>query len=423
MLSRNRFKKGAASFYIVAISTLVLVIVSASFAAVIISELARTSNNDLAQSAYDSAMAGVEDAKLAYYNYIKCRDSGASAAKPNGDAEVKCNEIMWYMDRMDCYAVAHILGRIGEDDEVLIRETTNGDDKMSQAYTCAKINKNPGEYTISTGDGTTTGVAKVGLDARYGTADDVESIKLNLDKKADSLPSVVAVGMIQTIAKDFKLEDFDMTMRGQTDRGTVFLIPYTDEAEYLKVGDNEANKVYNAESGANIISVDGFLDSNNKTMPGNKPFAVYCPGFDSGKRCEIAIGLPKPVGWNNDEEDEDHKRSKDTFMITWTTYGKTRVGVEFCGQSIEEGSCDDSEQQSSSENGSSVIPTDGMQVVVDSTGRANDLFRRVEAVLEDTSAVSGSSLGLYNAVQADEIHKIEYALCEAKFGAENCDQQ
>ena len=69
---RKKFKEGAASFYIVAISTLILVIVAASFAAVIISEVTRTSNDDLAQSAYDAALAGVEDAKLAYYNYQKC---------------------------------------------------------------------------------------------------------------------------------------------------------------------------------------------------------------------------------------------------------------------------------------------------------------------------------------------------------------
>ena len=65
----RKFRKGAASFYIVAISTLILLIVAMSFAAVIIYEVTRTSNDDLSQSAYDSALAGVEDAKLAFYNY------------------------------------------------------------------------------------------------------------------------------------------------------------------------------------------------------------------------------------------------------------------------------------------------------------------------------------------------------------------
>ena len=69
---QQRFKKGVASFYIVAFSTLILVIVSASFATVILSEVTRTANEDLSQSAYDSALAGVEDAKVALLKYHQC---------------------------------------------------------------------------------------------------------------------------------------------------------------------------------------------------------------------------------------------------------------------------------------------------------------------------------------------------------------
>ena len=69
---KRRTKEGAASFYVVAFSTLVLMIIATSFAAIIISEVTRTMNDDLSQSAYDSAMAGIEDAKLAFYNYQNC---------------------------------------------------------------------------------------------------------------------------------------------------------------------------------------------------------------------------------------------------------------------------------------------------------------------------------------------------------------
>ncbi len=78
MVKKNKmsFKKGAASFYMVAFSTLILVIIVASFAAIIISAVIRASNDDLSQSAYDSALAGIEDAKLAYYNYRACIEQG-----------------------------------------------------------------------------------------------------------------------------------------------------------------------------------------------------------------------------------------------------------------------------------------------------------------------------------------------------------
>ncbi len=82
----HRFKRGVASFYIVAISTLILVIIGASFAAVIISAVTRTSNDDLSQSAYDAALAGLEDAKLVLYDYQQCKLVKAAEAAGNGRA-------------------------------------------------------------------------------------------------------------------------------------------------------------------------------------------------------------------------------------------------------------------------------------------------------------------------------------------------
>ena len=73
--NNQKFKQGAASFYIVAFSTLILLVVAMSFAAIIISEVERTSNDDLSQSAYDSAMAGIEDGKLAYQKYMQCKNN------------------------------------------------------------------------------------------------------------------------------------------------------------------------------------------------------------------------------------------------------------------------------------------------------------------------------------------------------------
>ena len=119
----RKFRKGAASFYIVAISTLILVIIAASFAAVIISEVTRTSNDDLAQSAYDSALAGIEDAKLAYYNYQSCKNEVKYIA-----SGLSCEQIIDWVenDRGDCDMIADILGRNKTDSGVLIQEDENG---------------------------------------------------------------------------------------------------------------------------------------------------------------------------------------------------------------------------------------------------------------------------------------------------------
>ena len=89
---KKKFKKGAASFYVVAFSTLILVVIAASFATVVISEVIRGSNDDLSQSAYDAALAGVEDARLAYANYRRCLLKNTGATAPNGDGSLTCAE-------------------------------------------------------------------------------------------------------------------------------------------------------------------------------------------------------------------------------------------------------------------------------------------------------------------------------------------
>ena len=141
---RVKFKSGAASFYVVAFSTLILVIIAASFATAIVAEITRAANDDLSQSAYDAALAGVEDAKLAFINYQNCVKSGVTIDDDYKPVEGNvCKNIIYWMNHPDCDMVAHILGRIGiyESGEVLIEETSQlgNENEMNQAYTCAMI--------------------------------------------------------------------------------------------------------------------------------------------------------------------------------------------------------------------------------------------------------------------------------------------
>ena len=134
-----RFKKGAASFYMVAFSTLILLVVATSFAAIIVSEVTRTANDDLAQSAYDSALAGVEDAKLAFYSYQKCLEQGATETEIDDNKnEVTCGEIIHYMNNPDCDMVANILGRYGNNPEpggeVMIEESVGSGNKRNRSW-------------------------------------------------------------------------------------------------------------------------------------------------------------------------------------------------------------------------------------------------------------------------------------------------
>lgn len=446
MSKQRKFRKGAAAFYIVAMATLILGIIAASFATVVISEVTRSTNEDLAQSALDAANAGKEDAKIAIANYQRCKNAKANGETISFSANVTCEELIDWVDNGivpdgedECDLVANALGREiayeekedgtkGEKLGVLVQETNDGDDSMKQYYTCVKIatqtrdllgtvNKDepgrefrlkfrePGSVIASgdTGssstsgasgaDGTTSGTEGASSQDTSGSQSDtgsrvstkgikdIDTIRISwhsATEDSDSkngtaftwmdlskggilgankvTPAVVQVGVIQT-SETFDLTDFDQTKDGQTDRGSVILVPTAEDNTGLTAGESYVS-AYNGV--ANVIDAEnGLLKSNDKSYK-NLPFVVHCDHM-SDYACSADIELPQPVRGN---------RSQETFMVSVNLpYGQpqTHFSLEFYA-------------------GGEQVMLDGVQIGVDSTGRANDVFRRVDTRLEASEA-------------------------------------
>ena len=411
----KRFRKGAASFYIVAFSTLILVIIATSFATVILSEVTRTTNDDLSQSAYDSALAGVEDAKLAFSNYRRCKAQGVSvnvdSYRPDvSNNTVTCSDIVYWMEKTpkDCDMVAHILGRIGkgENSEVMVSDTTstsgNGEVSMNQAYTCVKIETDLTDYRANLSSSNKVKVVAASFEDA-AIADRITAIRvrwyavretegrLNYGNFNGNLvefrpinvldavtPPTIGVSMIQTV-NSFKLTDFDITnAAGNTNRAMVYLVP-SSSIGAVNAGSSYTTHVgtYNATYRENIISAAQVAATNARTK--NLPFGVYCSqDYDEEFACSATINLPRPV-----PNGGDTARSNDTFtFMVSLPYEQpdTDFSITFlCGNSA----C----SESSDRVGGSVVSIakiNGVQVLIDSTGRANDLYRRVETRLEST---------------------------------------
>lgn len=433
--SKNKVKKGAASFYIVAFSTLILVIIVASFTAVIISEITRTSNDDLAQSAYDSALAGVEDAKLAVYNYQSCLEDNSKA---------NCTNIMAIMDdeNKNCTMVADILSRRPADGgtEVMISETKKGDNNMQQAYTCVMIDNKVENYNGILSNEEQMRVIKTKFnnetdaEADKVHASDIKKVKIswhgnkdtnkshynvfasgevsfpslevteNIDNAFLPTPPVISLGMIQT-AKAFTLSDFDKTIGDQTDRGMLYLVPAT-KAELSGVSDSGKNFHNAYNNGSNYISAEGFRKSNDKVTK-NLPYVVGCEE-DS---CTTTIELPEPVNGN---------RSDDTFVfVVALPYGgpSTEFTLEFYCDTNKP--CSIVKGTNGEETGSEVAKLYDVQIKVDSTGRANSLYKRVEARLEPANEFSLSTLGPLEILGSGDndagLNKSFYTVCEWNF--------
>ena len=389
---RKKFKEGAASFYIVAISTLILVIVAASFAAVIISEVTRTSNDDLAQSAYDAALAGVEDAKLAFYSYQSCLENGS----PIDASGLSCDEIKTWVESGQregqdaCDMVSVILGRKreGEGGEVLVQESNVNND-MQQAYTCVKLSDATDYKTTLTAENPTkimrahfeNGEAAKSVqsvvvswqrDTNVGQTKYSDLEKDGIFSAETPLPPVISLGLVQT-ASTFTLDSFDMTQGDSTNRGTLYLVPAGSEIDQSGKG-NKYEIAWNEESGVNSISKEGFLKSNDKTVK-NLPYVVRCTD-GSEYACSATIELPNPVGGD---------RNNDTFMFVLSmpyADASTDVRLQFCSKT--DGCYEDGKEVVNGEEKSvtTEVPLSKVQIVIDSTGRANDLYRRVETRLE-----------------------------------------
>lgn len=382
-------KKGAASFYVVAFATLVLLIAAMSFASVIISELTRTSNDDLAQSAYDSAMAGVEDAKLAYYNYLKCDNTEASGCSDFKAALDKVNS-SGTVEEEQCDMVGTFLGRISDDDTNGVEVKEEEANNMQQWYTCATIKTVVDDYQSELSTSPYEIIKPKFADGK--SANDVASMTIEWYERADLegkttkyvaddrfdvtqyTPPIISVAIVQGENGD-SLNDYWISSNNGTNRGMVYLVP-TGEDEFKRYS-VDAESASFKKAGCNFsgpcnINDDSFIKSNNQEVE-NKAFLVACDFGDktSTYLCSAKLDLPKPIG------DNANRGNNAFFVVVANPYGtpRTKFSVSFQGESTT-GTIE-------------TLKLKDTQIEIDSTGKANDLYKRVKARITPDKSGSG----------------------------------
>lgn len=399
-MKKIRTKKGIASFYLVAMATLLLGVLTVGFSAYVVNEVNRTTNFDLSKSAYDSALAGIQDAKLAIMNYNSCIKQGAtmSASAPTGTGNVTCDEILYYMNHPDCYMVGHILGRYTRKDdtgEVLVKESSERGNKMQQAYTCVKITS-PTDYRTRLNSSDSTRV--IPLKLKDGNINTVKTIRISWSDNSGtnynntlfdaagnltfgtkaSNPPIISLQLMQT-STEFSLSDFDYSQGAATDRGMLYLAPADRKTNnpsgmvtkrYIDI--TADNKVRNAAG-------KGFAKSNDKVSQ-NLPYLVNCdPNSGNSFLCSAEIELPEPVGGT---------RSDETFMLVVSLpYGgpDTDIAISMCTSVGECNAVSTSENVTTGAQNSGSVVEISNQIRIDSTGRANNLYKRIESRVETNS--------------------------------------
>lgn len=340
--------------FVVIFATLLITVVTVSFIRLMVNDQNQASSNDLSQSAYDSAQAGVEDAKRALLRYAKvCNEDGQSA----------CDSLASEINNGDCNEAV----RIGDvvkasdtiDGEVRIQQTENDYDSLLQAYTCVKLQLDTDDYVGSLASNESKLVPLVGtsgfntIKVEWFSADDLSKASaggLTLDLPGPSAsqplraqsswpanrPSVFRTQLMQ-YGDTFTLGSFDSTSpTGESNANTVFMYPTS--AASAPSQDFTARDLRKTTGDTPI---DQRIDT---------PLPIHC--IDSlsagGYACSVTLNLPQPIGGG----------ARTAFLRVTPFYNASHFRVTLA-------------------QSGSAVKFNGVQPEIDSTGRANDLFRRV----------------------------------------------
>lgn len=343
-------QRGVVSLFVVIFAALLMTVVTVGFIQLMVKDQQQATTSDLSQSAYDSAQAGVEDAKRLLLLDQSCRNHTAAST-------VNCTAITSALtpvpggSETSCDTLAKA-GLVGETNGETIIQQSDSDSKLDQAYTCVKIGVNTDDYTGNLAANQSSVVPITGVSA-------FDSVELSWFSSADvsatttspvigfpstgndvSLPPVGSKWQINypalmrtqlmQLGGSFKLSDFNDSPGGGSDANTLFLYP----------------------SATGLASTDFAIDA--RKSPTSAPQQTKCnTTFTAGEyACTETIKLPNPIDGN--------VAQRNAYLRLSALYNGAHYKVRL-------------------KSGSNYVQFAGVQPRVDSTGRANNMFRRVQA--------------------------------------------
>lgn len=354
--SRQR-QRGAVSLFIVIFTALLVTVISVSFIRIMTQTQQQAVTADLSQSAHDSALAGVEDAKRLLVEYARdCQQVAVPAEKCSTldrllRTETPCNTIQQ----------AGIEGS-ATDKEVLVKRV-EGDRALDQAYTCVKVMLETNDYIGNLNRGVSRVVPLKGVSNfnevvlqwysqvdLQNSSDDAGERSISLPDAAENLalprlsdwpasrPTLMRAQLIQ-VGGSFNLSDFDKAADGSSNAHTLFLYPLSAGRDAVDF----AEDVRLSQAGGVLHGVT--CDRTFSAATSDKAYA-----------CKVTLRLPNAVGATD--------TARTAFMRLDAIYNTTtHFSVAL-------------------QNNGTPVKFKDVQPIVDSTGRANDLFRRVESRIE-----------------------------------------
>lgn len=355
-MNNNHASRGAVSIFVVIFAVLLITIITIGFTTIMLANQREATQNDLAQSAYDSAVAGVEDAKKLLLLNRRCIEEGLTTV-----GTVGCANIKQAIDQQECNTINQAYGSTSEEEVFVSTSSSPNDESLDQAYTCLKIQKDTNDYRRT---GLQDGDSHV-LPLRTAPGGQFDSITIEWFKASDAgfdatsmtvptyklgtnpgdlllpepgesnwsrlTPPILRASLIQ-MNNSFRLSEFNQSGgAGATNSSTLFMYPTTTDS----------------------VSALGFAGDTG--VGAKAPYAARCDSQKlrtEGYICSAELRLPNPIGGD--------ASSRIAFLRLGAVYNKTSYKVTL-------------------KNSGSTVRFFNVQPEVDVTGRANDMFRRVKA--------------------------------------------
>ncbi len=365
--------QGAASIFLVIFTMLIITTIVLGFTGIMLRDQSQASDADLSKSAYDSSLAGVEDAKRAVSRYLQGCGPGGTATP------AQCN--IWRTAFPNCNSNSVIVFGASSTDNserlITTSASSTAETDLDQAYTCVKTTLDTPDYigSINEDEQVLIPLRSVSdfntIHISWFTRDNInrevaaaDRDKVNLEMPFSGVspelpynndnswpknrPPLLKAQYIQMPAS-FSLTDFDETSTDGTQSNTnsIFMYP-------IRGGGSSVNA-------AALVDVAPRYDSSVE------PWQVSCKPTvtDSGYACSATLDVPPTLGG---------AAKSSAYLSLRPFYNLTNYKVELL-------------------NGGSVVNFSGVQPKVDSTGRANDIFRRVSARIEPANGASLMPLG------------------------------
>lgn len=355
----GRAQKGAVSIFIVVFSALFVTIITVSFVGLMIRGQQQALNADLSNSAYDAALAGVEDAKRMLLKYRQCLATNSTSAE--------CNSLRNMFANPACNMVKRSATNFTDNSETeMLIESSDSTDTSSgsldQAYTCVTV-----AYTA---------------DSKEMLVRDGESILVPIDSSGESYNRIsiswftkdpaagLNINLPNGTTTELPTKAQWMNVGAGNTRPPILRAQWIQHSATFNAADFDSDKTENFASVANtkslflypnyqVTSTNTFAtDNRSDVVQATKaPAQAYCSSsfYNDGQyACTIDLDLPDPIG---------NTGVRTGYLNIGAIYNSTKVKVAL---------------KSNNDPVPIVAPT------VDSTGRANDLFRRVKVGISFT---------------------------------------